>query len=154
MRRVVANYVPKLDSLAPDFHLAAHQPGAAHLFPRERRQERERCSSACWRGDQQYPAARVAPADGELTWIIGEAGLTTFTSAMRTIIVTGSAGLIGSETVKHFARDGLSRASGSTTICGSRFSARKRRRKKRGTSWCELSAITSITRSTSAMPRR
>ncbi len=25
---------------------------------------------------------------------------------MRTIIVTGSAGLIGSETVKHFARDG------------------------------------------------
>jgi hypothetical protein len=24
-------------------------------------------------GDQQYPAARVEPADGDLTWFLGEA---------------------------------------------------------------------------------
>ena len=73
---------------------------------------------------------------------------------MRTIIVTGSAGLIGSETVKRFAKDG-GRVVGIDNDMRSRFfGAEASTKKTRDRSASRTFAITSITISTFATPDR
>jgi 6-phosphogluconolactonase len=70
-RRVVANFVPKLNAwrLTFTFPLINH---ARHILflvgPSKSPQLIERVLV----GDRQFPAARVNPSAGDVTWIIGE----------------------------------------------------------------------------------
>jgi 6-phosphogluconolactonase len=71
IRRVVANFVPKLDAwrLTFTFPLINHARHVCFLANANKHSELiERVLS----GDPQYPAARVNPSAGELTWIVGE----------------------------------------------------------------------------------
>ena len=70
-RRVVANFVPKLNAwrLTFTFPLINHARDILFLVGASKNPQLiERVLA----GDQQFPAARVNPSVGELTWMIGE----------------------------------------------------------------------------------
>ena len=70
-QRVVANFVPKLNAwrLTFTFLLINHARHVCFLVNAKKQPELiEKIIS----GDQQYPAARVNPTNGKLTWILGE----------------------------------------------------------------------------------
>ncbi len=70
-QRVVANFVPKLNAwrLTFTFPLINHARHVCFLVNAKKQPELiERIIN----GDQQYPAARVNPTAGTLTWILGE----------------------------------------------------------------------------------
>jgi 6-phosphogluconolactonase len=67
----VANFVPKLDAwrLTFTFPLINHARNVCFLANANKHSELiERVLT----GDPQYPAARVNPSAGELTWIVGQ----------------------------------------------------------------------------------
>lgn len=71
VRRVVANYVPKLDAwrLTMTFPLLNQSRHVLFFVSGEKNPELlERVLA----GDSAYPAAQVNPPNGELTWMIGE----------------------------------------------------------------------------------
>jgi 6-phosphogluconolactonase len=70
-RKVVANFVPKLDAwrLTFTFPLIAQARHICFLANANRNHELlERVLA----GEQEFPAARVAPVDGDLTWFLAE----------------------------------------------------------------------------------
>src|SRR5256714_5133203 len=71
MRRVVANFVPKLNTCRRTFTfpLINH---ARHVCFLVNAKKNQKLIEAVITGDQQYPAARVNPTSGKLTWILGE----------------------------------------------------------------------------------
>jgi 6-phosphogluconolactonase len=71
-RRVVANFVPKLDTWRLTFTLPLINQARQICFLVNGAKQRELIERVL-AGDQELPAARVAPANGDLTWIIGEA---------------------------------------------------------------------------------
>jgi 6-phosphogluconolactonase len=70
-RKVIANFVPKLDSwrLTFTFPLINHARQVCFLVNATKNAE---LIERVLEGDQQLPAARVNPTAGELTWILGE----------------------------------------------------------------------------------
>jgi 6-phosphogluconolactonase len=70
-RRVVANFVPKLNAwrLTFTFPLINH---ARHILFLVGASKSPRLIDRVLAGDQQFPAARVNPAAGEVTWMTGE----------------------------------------------------------------------------------
>jgi 6-phosphogluconolactonase len=70
-RRVVANFVPKLNAwrLTFTFPLIDH---ARHILFLVGASKSPRLIERVLAGDPQFPAARVNPSAGEVTWMIGE----------------------------------------------------------------------------------
>jgi 6-phosphogluconolactonase len=70
-RRVVANFVPKLNAwrLTFTFPLINH---ARHILFLVGASKSPQLIEGVVAGDQQFPAARVNPSAGEVTWMIGE----------------------------------------------------------------------------------
>ena len=70
IRRVVANFVPKLDTwrLTFTFPLINHARRVCFLVGAAKNAD---LIKRVPEGDPQFPAARVAPSAGDLTWIIG-----------------------------------------------------------------------------------
>ena len=70
MQRVVANFVPKLNSwrLTFTFSLINHARHVCFLVNAKKEPE---LIEHIINGDRQYPAARVSPTNGTLTWIVG-----------------------------------------------------------------------------------
>ena len=70
-RRVVANFVPKLNAwrLTFTFPLINH---ARHILFLVGATKSPELIERVWKGDTQFPASRVNPTAGELTWMIGE----------------------------------------------------------------------------------
>lgn len=70
-RRVVANFVPKLNAwrLTFTFPLIDH---ARHILFLVGASKNPQLIESVLAGDRQFPAARVNPSAGEVTWIIGE----------------------------------------------------------------------------------
>lgn len=70
-QRVVANFVPKLNAwrLTFTFLLINHARHVCFLVNAKKQPE---LTEKIISGDQQYPAARVNPTNGKLTWILGE----------------------------------------------------------------------------------
>ena len=71
-RKVVANFVPKFDSWRITFTFPLINQ-ARHVCFLANANKNAALLEKVLEGDQQYPAARVEPADGDLTWILGEA---------------------------------------------------------------------------------
>lgn len=71
-RRVVSNYVPKFDSwrITFTFPLIAQ---ARHICFLVNANKNVALLEKVIQGDKQFPAARVEPDDGALTWFLGEA---------------------------------------------------------------------------------
>ncbi|MEY2500753.1 MAG: 6-phosphogluconolactonase [Verrucomicrobiota bacterium] len=70
-RRVVANFVPKLDSWRLTFTYPLIDQ-ARHICFLANANKNTALLEKVLEGDQEFPAARVAPANGDLTWILGE----------------------------------------------------------------------------------
>jgi 6-phosphogluconolactonase len=70
-RRVVANFVPKFSSWRLTFTLPLINH-ARHILFLVGASKSPQLIERVLEGDQQFPAARVNPAAGELTWIIAE----------------------------------------------------------------------------------
>jgi 6-phosphogluconolactonase len=70
--KVVANFVPKFDSWRITFTFPLINQ-ARHVCFLANANKNAALLETVLRGDQQYPAARVEPANGDLTWILGEA---------------------------------------------------------------------------------
>jgi 6-phosphogluconolactonase len=70
-RRVVANFVPKLDAWRLTFTYPLINQ-ARHVCFLANANKNPALLERVLAGDQQYPSARVAPANGELTWFLGE----------------------------------------------------------------------------------
>jgi 6-phosphogluconolactonase len=70
-QRVVANFVAKLNTwrITFTFSLINHARHVCFLVDAKKNQK---LIKAVIEGDQQYPAARVNPTSGKLTWILGE----------------------------------------------------------------------------------
>ena len=70
-RKVVANFVPKFDSwrVTFTFPLIAQ---ARHICFLANANKNRALLDEVLAGDLQYPAARVAPVDGDLTWLLAE----------------------------------------------------------------------------------
>ena len=70
-RRVVANFVPKLNAwrLTFTFPLINH---ARHILFLVGASKSPQLIERVLAGDRQFPAARVNPSAGEVTWIIGD----------------------------------------------------------------------------------
>jgi 6-phosphogluconolactonase len=70
IRRVVANFVPKLDAwrLTFTFPLINHARHVCFLVGAAKNADLIEC---ILEGDPQFPASRVNPSDGDVTWIIG-----------------------------------------------------------------------------------
>src|SRR5437762_3747737 len=70
-RRVVANFVPKLNAwrLTFTFPLINH---ARHILFLVGASKNPQLVERIFSGDRQFPAARVHPSAGEVTWIMGE----------------------------------------------------------------------------------
>jgi 6-phosphogluconolactonase len=70
-RRVVANFVPKLNAwrLTFTFPLINH---ARHVLFLVGAAKNTQLVESVLKGDHQFPAARVKPYSGEVTWMIGE----------------------------------------------------------------------------------
>jgi 6-phosphogluconolactonase len=71
-RKVVPNYVPKFDSWRITFTFPLINQ-ARHVCFLANANKNTALLEAVLQGDQQYPAARVEPVNGDLTWILGEA---------------------------------------------------------------------------------
>lgn len=71
LRRVVANWVPKLDAWRLTFTYPLIQQARRILFLADGTKQPE-LIEAVLGGDMQYPAARVAGGAAEITWIIGQ----------------------------------------------------------------------------------
>lgn len=69
--RVVANFVPKFDTWRLTFTYPLINQARNVCFLVNAKKNRELIDRVIG-GDQQYPAARVKPVDGKLTWILGE----------------------------------------------------------------------------------
>ena len=71
MRRVVANFVPKLNAwrLTFTFRLINH---ARHILFLVGASKSPRLIERVLAGEQQFPAARVNPSIGDVTWMIAE----------------------------------------------------------------------------------
>src|SRR2546421_8942559 len=71
LRRVVANFVPKLNTwrLTFTFPLINH---ARHILFLVGASKSPQLIERVLAGDRQFPAARVNPSAGEVTWIMGE----------------------------------------------------------------------------------
>ena len=71
VRRVVANFVPELKAwrLTMTLPLINHSRQVLFLVSGEKNRD---LLERVLEGDQQFPASRVAPANGGLTWIIGQ----------------------------------------------------------------------------------
>jgi 6-phosphogluconolactonase len=70
--KVVANFVPKLDSWRITFTFPLINQ-ARHVCFLANANKNATLLETVLQGDRQYPAARVEPANGDLTWILGEA---------------------------------------------------------------------------------
>jgi 6-phosphogluconolactonase len=70
-RRVVANFVPKSDAWRITFTFPLINQARQICFLANANKNAALLEKVL-EGDQQYPAARVAPANGGLTWILGE----------------------------------------------------------------------------------
>ena len=71
-RKVVANFVPKFDSWRITFTFPLINQARQICFLANANKNSALLEQVV-EGDQQYPAARVEPADGALTWFLGEA---------------------------------------------------------------------------------
>jgi 6-phosphogluconolactonase len=71
-RSVVANFVPKFDACRITFTYPLINQ-ARHVCFLANANKNKSLLEQVLQGDQQYPAARVAPANGDLTWILAEA---------------------------------------------------------------------------------
>jgi 6-phosphogluconolactonase len=72
VRKVVANFVPKFDSWRITFTYPLINQGRHVCFLANANKNRSLLDEVL-QGDPRYPAARVAPVDGDLTWILAEA---------------------------------------------------------------------------------
>jgi 6-phosphogluconolactonase len=72
VRGVVANFVPKFDAWRITFTFVLINQARQVCFLANANKNPALIEKVL-AGDQQYPAARVEPADGNLTWILGEA---------------------------------------------------------------------------------
>jgi 6-phosphogluconolactonase len=72
VRRVVANFVPKFDTWRITFTYPLINQARHVCFLANANKNRALLEQVL-EGDPQFPAARVAPADGDLTWILAEA---------------------------------------------------------------------------------
>ena len=72
-RKVVANFVPKLNAWRLTFTFRLINQARRILLPRRRQATQTDRTCARWR--RELPAARVAPVAGDLTWIIGQSSL-------------------------------------------------------------------------------
>jgi 6-phosphogluconolactonase len=70
VRKVVANFVPKFDSWRLTFTFPLINQ-ARHVCFLANANKNAALLEEVLEGDQQYPAARVEPANGDLTWILG-----------------------------------------------------------------------------------
>jgi 6-phosphogluconolactonase len=70
-QRVIANFVAKLNTwrITFTFPLINHARHVCFLINAKKNQK---LIDAIIGGDPQYPAARVNPTSGKLTWILGE----------------------------------------------------------------------------------
>ena len=73
LRKVVANFVPKLEAWRLTFTFPLIQQARRILFLVDGTKHAE-LIDAVLSGDTQYPAARVAAGPAEVTWIIGQPG--------------------------------------------------------------------------------
>ncbi|HYJ04266.1 MAG TPA: 6-phosphogluconolactonase [Chthoniobacterales bacterium] len=71
-RKVVANFVPKFNSWRITFTFPLINQARQVCFLVNANKNAALLEQVV-EGDQQYPAARVAPANGDLTWFLGEA---------------------------------------------------------------------------------
>lgn len=71
LRRVVANYVPKLSSWRLTMTLPLLNQSRVILFL-VRGDKNQQVLERVLAGDSEFPAARVAPENGSLLWMIGE----------------------------------------------------------------------------------
>jgi 6-phosphogluconolactonase len=71
-RKVVANFVPKFDSWRITFTYPLINR-ARHICFLANANKNAALLEKVLAGDTQFPAARVEPADGNLTWILGDA---------------------------------------------------------------------------------
>ncbi len=71
-RKVVANFVPKLDTWRITFTYPLINQ-ARHVCFLANANKNPSLLEHILEGDAQFPAARVAPANGDLTWILAEA---------------------------------------------------------------------------------
>jgi 6-phosphogluconolactonase len=71
-RNVMANFVPKFDASRITFTYPLINQARHVCFLANANKNRSLLEEVL-EGDQQYPAARVAPANGGLTWILAEA---------------------------------------------------------------------------------
>jgi 6-phosphogluconolactonase len=71
VRRVMANYVPKLQTWRITMTLPLLNQSRMILFLVKAEKNRE-VFDRVLAGDAEYPASRVAPANGRLIWMIGE----------------------------------------------------------------------------------
>ena len=72
VRKVIANYVPKFESWRITFTYPLINQARHICFLANANKNRSLLEQVL-AGDQQYPAARVAPVQGGLTWILAEA---------------------------------------------------------------------------------
>ena len=70
-RKVVANFVPKFDTWRLTFTYSLINQ-ARHVCFLANANKNPALLEKILDGDRQFPAARVAPANGRLTWILGE----------------------------------------------------------------------------------
>lgn len=73
IEKVVANFVPKLNAWRLTFTLPLINQ-ARHICFLVNANKQEKLIERVLRGDLTLPAAHVAPANGQITWIIGTAG--------------------------------------------------------------------------------
>ena len=71
VRGVVANFVPKFEAWRITFTFPLISQ-ARHICFLANANKNAALLEKVLAGDQQYPAARVEPTDGDLTWILGE----------------------------------------------------------------------------------
>ena len=71
-RNVVANFVPKFDSWRITFTFPLINQ-ARHICFLANANKNAALLEKVLEGDLQYPAARVEPVEGNVTWILGEA---------------------------------------------------------------------------------
>jgi 6-phosphogluconolactonase len=71
-RKVVANFVPKFNTWRITFTFPLINQ-ARHVCYLVNANKNAALRERVLEGDQQYPAAQVEPANGDLTWILGEA---------------------------------------------------------------------------------
>jgi 6-phosphogluconolactonase len=72
VRKVVANFVPKFDAWRITFTYPLINQARHVCFLANANKNRSLLEQVL-QGDQQFPAARVSPANGDLTWILAEA---------------------------------------------------------------------------------